>query len=184
MALRIWRLIAITLMALSMGLAFSHALELRPKMDYDAALYLTLHRTLYVFYGKIGGYMEVGAVAATLVLAYLVRNRRPAYWPTVIGAALMALAHAVFWIWVAPTNTLMASWPVNAPPTDWVQVRNQWEYAHLARFFLQLAALVALELSILRETPLEAEAEAEVEAEAVDTAAEPHAQAGMRRRIV
>ena len=35
-----------TLTARTRGLAFAHVLELRPKLAYDPAIYLTLHRTL------------------------------------------------------------------------------------------------------------------------------------------
>jgi len=157
MVLRNWRFITLTLTALSMATAFSHALELLPKMRYDAALYLTLFKSLYEFYGKIAGFCEIGAVLAAVVLVFMVPRPRPAFVPTLIGAICMVAAHAAFWIWVNPANNLMASWQVQSPPADWMRVRDQWEYAHLARFFLQLIALAALQLSVLRDPPLAAE---------------------------
>lgn len=174
MFLRTWRFLTLTLIALGLAPAFSHALELRPKLQYDAELYLTLHRTLYEFYGKIGGIFEIGAVVAALVLAYLVRDRRPALPATLLGAAFMVAAHAAYWIWVAPMNALMLSWPVDGPPADWMRARDQWEYTHLARFFLQLFALAAIEVSILRETP--------AVSTAVPASAEAEPLAGSRRR--
>ena len=82
------RFATLLLVALSMGMAFAHALELRPKMHYEPATYL-----------------------------------------------------------------LLAEMSLNAPPQNWTQFRNQWEYTHLARFFLQLASLGALLMSVLVETP-------------------------------
>ena len=49
--LRTWRFVTLLLVSLSMGMAFCHALELLPKMDYDTPLYLTLQRTLYLLFG-------------------------------------------------------------------------------------------------------------------------------------
>jgi hypothetical protein len=153
MLLRTCRWLTLTLTALSMGVAFAHALQLLPKMQYAPALYLTLFKSLYEYYGKIAGWFEVGAVLAAIALVYLVRDRRPAFLPTLIGTACLVAAHAAYWIWVAPANNLMASWPVESPPADWTRVRDQWEYTHLARFFLQLLALAALQLSVVLETP-------------------------------
>jgi hypothetical protein len=42
MPLKFFRFIAILLVALTAGLAFAHVLEQAAKMQYDAALYITL----------------------------------------------------------------------------------------------------------------------------------------------
>lgn len=77
--MRIWRFVALMLTALTMGLAFAHALELRPKLEYEPWLYLKLHRTLYWGFGTIGGAVDVGALLAAIVLAFVVRGRHPAF---------------------------------------------------------------------------------------------------------
>lgn len=85
--LRIWRFATILLVALSMSMAFCHALELIPKMRYDAALYLTLQRTLYLLFGApLGAAIEVGAVGASVVLVFLARRRRAGFSLTVTAA--------------------------------------------------------------------------------------------------
>jgi hypothetical protein len=78
--LRIWRFATILLVSLSMGMAFCHALELIPKMRYDAPLYLTLQRTLYLLFGApLGAAIELGAVAGSVVLAFLARRCGPRF---------------------------------------------------------------------------------------------------------
>jgi hypothetical protein len=42
---------------------------------------------------------------------------------------------------------------IQNPVPDWKAWRNQWEYAHFARFLLQISALAFLLISIIWETP-------------------------------
>ena len=68
----------------------------------------------------------------------------------------MALTHAAFWIWLEPVNETIAALTLETLPTDWMQLRNQWEYTHAARAALQIVALGALAFSILVEAPTQA----------------------------
>ncbi|GAB4390761.1 MAG: hypothetical protein Kow0025_24970 [Thermodesulfovibrionales bacterium] len=153
MSLRAWRFITVMLAALSMGLAFSHPMEMPAKMAYGGALWLKLVQSLYWAFGTIGAFIEVGAVLAAAALALIVRGRRPAFGWTLSGALLMAAAHAAWWIWVAPVNAAMRPLGPETLPPDWTALRDQWEYAHAARAVLQTAGLGALVLSIISETP-------------------------------
>ena len=154
MLLRIWRFLTVMLTALSMGAALAHLLELPAKVHYEPALWLRLLQTLYPpAFGTIGAFCEVGAVLAVLVLTLLVRRRRPAFAWTVAAAVCLVATHAAFWLLVAPVNaTLLPLTPETLPP-NWTFLRDQWEYTHAARAFLQIAALAALLVSILAETP-------------------------------
>ncbi|WP_157205025.1 hypothetical protein [Methylomonas methanica] len=64
MLIKIWRFLTILLVALLLGLAFAHVLERPAKMLYDAALYLTIQKTLYFAWGPphIGGILEPAAI--------------------------------------------------------------------------------------------------------------------------
>lgn len=79
MLVRIWRLVAVMLTSLGMGTALCHLLEMPAKIKLDGSLWLMLLQTLYPpAFGTIGAFFEVGAVVTTVVLAFLVRQRRPA----------------------------------------------------------------------------------------------------------
>lgn len=151
MPVRTWRLITIMFAALSMGMAFSHLLELPAKMTYDAALWLTVQHTLYGAFGLVGAVIEVSAVLTAAALAVLVRQRRPAFGWTLLGALCLVVAHATWWIWVAPVNDVIAQLSTATLPPNWENLRNQWEYAHAVRAVLQIIALYALVFSILVE---------------------------------
>ncbi len=158
MFVRIWRFFTVAVAALSMGMAFSHALEMPAKIGYDASLWTTLQHSLYQAYGTVGAVIEVGSVLAAILLAFMVYDRRPAFYFTVLGAACLAAAFAAWVVFVAPVNAAVNTWTDGAIPADWTRFRDQWEYAHAARFVLQLVGFGSLVVSVLAETPSEAAA--------------------------
>jgi hypothetical protein len=151
-----WRLATILLTALSMGAALAHLLEMPAKLDYGGALWLTLLQTLYTpAFGPIAGPIEVAAVFASIVLVFLVRKRRPALFWTVLGAACVAVADAIFWIRVEPVNSALLPLTPQTLPADWASLRDQWEYSHATRAVLQILGLAFLVTSVLVEVPSE-----------------------------
>lgn len=157
MLVKLWRLVTVMLIGLSMGPALCHLLEMPAKMTYDGSLWLTLLHTLYPpAFGTVGAFFEVGAVVTAVALAFLVRQRRPAFGWTLLGALCLVTAHATFWIWIAPVNATMAPLTPETLPADWMRLRDHWEYTHAARAVLQTIALGALVFSILVETPTNA----------------------------
>ena len=142
--------------ALSLAPALAHLLEMPAKLGYDGPLWFRLQQSLYgPGFGTVGAFCEVAAVVTTVVLAILVRNRDHAFGWTALAASCMVAAHASFWIWIAPVNTVIASIPPEALPTNWTDLRTQWEYTHAVRAILEIAALAALAFSVLVETPFE-----------------------------
>jgi hypothetical protein len=149
-----WRFITLLLVALLMGMTFCHVLELPAKMQYPATLYLTLHRTLYVAFGppNVGAFIEVGAIVAAAVLVFLVRHHRPACWLTLLGAVSLIAGLGVFFAYVEPANVALKRMALDAPPPDWTQWRNQWEYGHAAHFVWHVIGFSVLLLSVVLET--------------------------------
>ena len=136
--LRTW---TVLMLALAMGLAWAHLLEMPPKMQLDAQLYTHLDRTLYPYFAYVGGPVEVLAVICTILLCFFVRRRRPDMILACFAAAFAAAALGVWFRFVAPMNTLMARWIHSGIPTDWTRVRDQWEHGHAARAALWTVAL-------------------------------------------
>lgn len=153
MLLRTWRLLTVMLAALSLAPALGHFLELPAKFTYSGPLWLTLQQTLYASFGTIGAAFEVGAVVTTVILVILVRERRPAFGWTLLGAVCVVAAHVAFWIWLAPVNSTIATLTPETLPPNWMELRSQWEYTHAARAILQIIALGVLVFSVLVEIP-------------------------------
>jgi hypothetical protein len=154
MLLKLWRFITIMLTVVAFATAFSHLLELPPKLDYEPALYLRLHRSLYVNHARIGGTAELLAGISALGLAWRVRRRRRGAFALTLTAGLCLLSGVADDLVLArPAAAMMAGWSLDAIPVDWTVWRDRWEYANAARALLILGALVTLVVSSLRETP-------------------------------
>jgi hypothetical protein len=156
MLVKTWRFIALILSALVTGMALCHALELPAKMQYSASQYIMLQNSLYVAFGppNIGAFIELAALFTAIALAILVRRRHPSFQLTLMAIAFMLLAFPViFFAFTEPANVIIRQATPEKIPKNWLELRNQWEYSHLARFFCHLAALSALVLSVLVETP-------------------------------
>jgi uncharacterized membrane protein len=146
------RLLALALTALTAGLTFAHVLEMPAKLAYPPDLYVALQNTLYVSFGppNIGAFVEPGAILAVVVLAFVVRRRRPAFWLTAAAAICLLLAFpVVFFLFTEPANSMFHAARPASVPADFGAYRTQWEYSHAARFVLHLAGFVLLALSVL-----------------------------------
>ena len=97
MPLKLFRVATILLVALVAGLAFAHVLESSAKMQYEAHFYITLQKSLYVQWGppQLGGFLEPAAIAATGLLAFLVRKSPAGPWPGLAALLLLLLAFPV-----------------------------------------------------------------------------------------
>jgi hypothetical protein len=156
MFIRTPRFVVIMLLVVSAAAAIAHLLELPAKVQFDAALWLTLLQSLYPpAFGPVAGSAEAAAVVGSIVLAIAVRARGATFRWAVLAAACLAIAHACFWIWVVPVNAAMLPLTAETLPSDWMQLRDQWEYTHAVRAVLEFVALAALVLSLLVETPLQ-----------------------------
>jgi hypothetical protein len=118
-------------------------------------LYVTLQNTLYVAWGppNLGGILEPAAILATIILAFLVRTRKPAFGLSLGAAMFLLIAFpVVFFVFVAPANEAFRAATPNTVPPNWTELRVSWESGHSIRFGLQFIALGLLILSVLLET--------------------------------
>ena len=148
----VWRLAALALVALTLGLSFAHVLEMPAKLAYPPDLYVALQNSLYIFFGppNIGAFVEPVAILTVVILAYLVRRHRPAFWLTLGAVLCLLLAFpVVFFMFTEPANAVFHAARPASVPADFGRYRDQWEYSHAARFVLHLAGFVLLALSVL-----------------------------------
>lgn len=156
MSLRVLRFVTLLLAALGLTMGAAHGLELVPKLQYDDRLYLEVTRSLYRFYGLVGGPIQLAAFVAAGFLSFRVRGR-PSFRLTLAGALCLGLSLGVWLAWVQPVN---AAWgQVLATGTDaealdaYARLRDRWEYGHVAAFAAWLAGVSLLLLSVLKDTP-------------------------------
>ncbi|HYG87072.1 MAG TPA: hypothetical protein VD978_12500 [Azospirillum sp.] len=148
----IWGLLALVVTALSLGPSFAHVLEALPRLTVWSP---ELWRETTVFNGQfrlfavIGGPLDVGAILVTAVLAYLMRDDRRSFWCALAGAVFFAASLAIWFAWVAPVNTVLATWKPGPIPEDFHAIRNRWETGHMVVASVKLAGFIATALSVL-----------------------------------
>lgn len=137
--------LALALGALLMGTSFGHVLEMGPKLEAEGAQWLGYQHRLYRVFASVGGAIEIGALVAAGVAAWMVRDTRPASMLALMGFGLLAVAFFGVWIFVTnQVNRRTAAWKPMSLPADWRRWRLRWEVSHAVRFALQLAAFIAL----------------------------------------
>lgn len=139
------RFMALLFAALALGPALAHLLELPNKIGLPRADYLTVQQ-IYRGWALLG-IVVVGALLSTLGLAIATRARRREFVPAFIAFLCIAGTQVIFWTFTFPANRATANWTML--PAQWEALRTQWEYSHAASAVLNLAALVAVAVSLL-----------------------------------
>jgi hypothetical protein len=139
----IW-FVATLLVALILGLAFAHVMELPGKMRLDGPTWLTVQQNLYVGFGPLAAVVEPMGILLTWVLVFMLRRRRAAFWLALL-AAICTTAGLFEWVWlVSPMNSLLNGWTSATLPPDWTACRDQWELGHAIHAALFGVAFLAL----------------------------------------
>jgi hypothetical protein len=115
---------------------------------------------VFRLFGSVGAVIEMSAWIAAVVLAFLLRKRRPSVFHLTLAAGTLSLlAFVVWWAFVFPVNLQLAAWTPEAFPPDWPRWRAQWEWAHASRAVLLILGFAALALSLLADADRNAPAE-------------------------
>lgn len=161
------QVVTVFLTAMAMGLALAHALELPGKLRLDEHAYLTV-QTIYYPGFTLGGMSEPLAILATLILLLITPHNLAKFWWILVAFLSLMAMQGVFWFMTQPTNRF---WLKNEQLSaagarffsmdrtqpgmgqrgdfqDWRQLRNRWEYSHVARAVCSGMALVAAIIAI------------------------------------
>jgi hypothetical protein len=138
------RFAALSFAALGLVPSGAHVAELPNKIDLSRDEYLTVQQ---IYRGwALFGIVVVGGLASTVTLAILSRRRSPRGF-RLVAMALISLigAQMIFWSFTFPTNQATENWTVL--PSNWIELRRQWEYSHAAAAVLNLVAFLSLALA-------------------------------------
>jgi Domain of unknown function (DUF1772). len=154
MTLRIVRFASLFLVALILGLAFCHVMEIPGKLRLSGPEWLTVQHNLYIAFGvPLGAGLELASIALCWLLVAMVRGRQPAFGWT-LAAALSVTAGLVDWfLLVSPMNAVLSAWTAETLPPQWTGVRDQWELGHAIHAAFFALGFAALLVAILAETP-------------------------------
>lgn len=148
--IKTWCLATLILAALLMGTSFAHTLEMPAKLRFAEEHWLQAQQNMYVAYARVGGVLEISAILAAALLAYFLRDWRPAMLAAIAGTACLAFAFFVVWVLVTNRiNAKVALWTPSNLPDEWPRWRKRWEISHVVRFAFHLGGFTLLTLATL-----------------------------------
>jgi hypothetical protein len=155
--------LALLLIAVTMGLALAHALEFPGKAKLDEPTYRAV-QTIYYPGFTLGGLVgEAGALLALVTLVLIMPAGTERFWWTAAALAFLAFLHATYWAVTHPVNSVWLKdtglsgigalfFGLFSPRQggDWAQLRNIWEYSHVARACFGMASLFSMTMALIR----------------------------------
>jgi hypothetical protein len=158
------RISSVIVVAIALATVLAHALELPGKMRLPKEQYLAV-QTIYYPGFTIGGIAEPVSLVVTALLAFLTPSGNPSFWLIVCAFVALALMHAVYWVFIHPVNNFWlkdvnlqgagaaffgygSDRPTRQTQADWTDLRDRWEYSHLARAGLAAVAFVLLVIAV------------------------------------
>lgn len=153
----VWlHVVAIVPVALAAALSVAHTLELPGKMRLDRETYLKVQHIYYPGF-TFGGFSEPLGAVATAILLYFVPAGSVEFWLALVAFVAMLAMMAVFWLVTQPLNR---AWTkglrMSAAGTgffsaggkeaagDWTELRDRWEWSHVARAVFATSAFLCL----------------------------------------
>jgi hypothetical protein len=167
-----FQIATLLLVALAMATAVAHALELPGKMRLSKETYLAVQPMYYPGFTIVGGFGEFGGMLATLALLFVTPRDTMGFRFTLSALIALILMQGVFWIFTQPVNRFWLKDQKlhragaaffrtgrrdnsnskgdddSRKSRDWTELRNQWEYSHVARGLLSLLAVAMLAAAI------------------------------------
>lgn len=157
------QVLTVILVAVAMALSLAHALELPGKMRLEQETYYAMQPIYYPGF-TIGGISDPAGIILTIILLFLTPMGSGDFWLTL--AALLGLIgmQTVYWLFTHPVNQFWVegenldrfsagffSFGANRSrledetrPPAWTELRDRWEYSHVARAGLAVVSLIAL----------------------------------------
>ncbi len=164
----VFQVLTVILVAVAMALSLAHALELPGKMRLDKETYYAMQRIYYPGFTIGGGIGEAGGTISTIILLILTPLGSTDFWLTLVALLGLTGMQAVYWLFTHPVNKFWVegenldrfssgffSFGENrsrleneSRPPDWTELRDRWEYSHVARAGFALLGLIALIIAI------------------------------------
>jgi hypothetical protein len=150
--LKFLRFVNLLLVALTLGMTFSHALEYPGKAKLDGAEWLTVQHNVYLAFGVVGAIIEVTAIVTTWIVFAQIRSWKLARVLTLLAGLATTASLGIWFGWVDPVNTALKAWTPATMPDNWMSFRDRWEAGHAVSAILFGLAFSALVVAILSET--------------------------------
>src|SRR5262247_4702400 len=161
----ILQVVTVLLVAVAMALTLAHALDLPGKMRLTKDVYYAMQHIYYPGF-TIGGFAEPASLILTIILLFFTPLGSVDFCLTLVALLGLIGMQATYWLFTHPVNKFWlegqklsglgsgffsfgANRSRNEPGSpDWTNLRDQWEYSHVARAGLAFASLTTLVIAM------------------------------------
>jgi hypothetical protein len=157
------QVLTVLVVAVAMALSLAHALELPGKMRLAKEAYYAMQPIYYPGF-TIGGVAEPGGIVLTIILLIVTPLGSTTSWLTLAALIGLTSMQAVYWLFTHPVNRFwladeklsrvgsgffsFAAKTERSRPRSWTELRDRWEYSHVARALLAFVSLTALVVAV------------------------------------
>jgi xanthosine utilization system XapX-like protein len=161
------QVVTVISVSVAMALALAHALELPGKLRLTKEAYYAMQSIYYPGF-TIGGIGEAGGLLLSIILLLLTPMGSADFSLTLVGLLGLIGMQAVYWIFTHPVNRFWlrgeklgsfgsgffsigakrSSSQNETRQADWMELRNRWEYSHVARAVLAMLSLICLVITL------------------------------------
>jgi hypothetical protein len=138
-------------------------LSYREKMRLTKDAYYAMQPIYYPGF-TIGGFAEPAGMILTIILLFFTSLGSADFWLTLVALLGLIGVQAVYWLFTHPVNKFWLqdeklsglgsgffSFGTNREetrPISWTELRDRWEYSHVARAGLAFLSLLALVIAV------------------------------------
>ena len=143
--MKLLQFVSMMLNALALLPGGAHLLELPNKIHLSESDYF-ITQSIYRGWALLG-IVLIGAALANLTLAVLMRAQRASSVFALISGICLLATLAIFFTFTFPANQATNNW--TQVPTEWQQLRWQWELSHAVNAVVTFVAFCSLTISLL-----------------------------------
>ncbi|PTE08290.1 hypothetical protein [Mesorhizobium helmanticense] len=147
-----WSILTATVAALSLGPSFAHVLESLPQLTkWSPSLWreATVFNGQFLLFLVIGAPLDLAAIGCPGLLAWMLRDDRPACWFVLAANLLYAASLAAWSVLVKPANDVLATWVPGPIPDNFEAIRLRWETGHMVVAGIKAAGFISLIVGLL-----------------------------------
>ena len=117
---------------------------------YNASVYTQVRLVELDSLDKLASATLIPALVCTVIVAFLsIRARGNDRWLVLAAFVLLVLVFVTSLAINVPINGDQADWSVQAPPSDWGDIRDRWQLAHVVRTVCAVLAFTLLTVAAL-----------------------------------
>jgi len=140
MTTRIIRFCNIVMVALVAGSIFGIWLGYNPK-DLSAPTFIEQQQNAILALNTLMPVLALITILLTLASAFLQRKDKKALSVLLVASAFLIIGGLITRFGNQPINSIVMTWDMNTPPSNWMELRNQWWFFHELR---TLSAFIGL----------------------------------------